>query len=213
VLYFHLLYRWHAIAILNNEEVGLVLLGIRSKSDKTCLYIANEINETHNIAYIFTTADADDETVLKASELGPYGYLVKPYGLNDIKAAVEIVISNFQKSQKIKKNNEGFLSEGNLFVRVDSKLIKLIQDEILFIESKGGYTLCKTTKKGYIVHSTLKNVVSKMNNSKFIKVHRSYISNINEINDILDSSISIQDNIIPISRKHKANLMKHINLI
>lgn len=123
------------------------------------------------------------------------------------------MISNFQKSQKIKKNNEGFLSEGNLFVRVNSKLIKLIQDEILFIESKGGYTLFKTTKKGYIVHSTLKNVVSKMNPSKFIKVHRSYIININEINDILDSSISIQDNIIPISRKHKANLMKHINLI
>lgn len=71
----------------------------------------------------------------------------------------------------------------------------------------------KTYEKGYVVHSTIKNIIEKMNPQKFLKVHRSYVVNLDKIKDIEDSSIQIEDKIIPVSRQNKAELMSRIDLI
>ncbi|MBC6400773.1 MAG: response regulator [Ekhidna sp.] len=199
-----------AFAFIEKHEIDLVLLDIQLKGEKTGMDVAEKIGD--QLPYIFTTAFADEETVRKASELGPYGYIVKPYGMKDINPAIEVALSNFQNAKKIKAEEGGFLSN-HLYIKANSKLIRLDDDDILYIEAKGDYAVFKTIQKGYVVHSTIRNVIEKMNPQKFLKVHRSYVVNLDKIKDIEDSSILIEDKIIPVSRQHKPELMKRIDLI
>ena len=186
-------------------------MDIQLKGDKTGIDVAEQIGD--KFPYIFTTAFADEETVKKASEMGPYGYIVKPYGMKDINPAIEVAISNFQKNKTLETDQADFFNNNHLFIKANSRLIRIEDDEILFIEAKGDYALFKTKEKGYIVHTTLKNVMEKMNPQRFLKVHRSYVINLDKIKDIEDSSIQIEDKIIPVSRQHKPELMSRIDLI
>ena len=187
-------------------------MDIQLKGDKTGLDVAETINERFNVPYVFTTAFADETTIQTAKNLGPYGYLVKPYGLKDIHAAIEIAFTNHASANEIKEQEGDFLSN-NLYIKVNSKLIRLNDDEILYVESKGDYALFKTAEKGYIVNTTLKHAEAKLNSKKFLKVHRSYIVNLNEIKDIEENSILIEDKSIPVSRQHKEALMERIDLL
>lgn len=199
-----------AFNLLEKQEVDLVLLDIQLKGSKSGIDVAEKIGD--KLPYIFTTAFADEETVKKATELGPYGYIVKPYGMKDINPAIEVALSNFQNAQKISSDEGGFLSN-HLYIKANSKLIRLNDDDILYIEAKGDYAVFKTYEKGYVVHSTIKNITEKMNPKKFLKVHRSYVVNLDKIKDIEDSSIQIEEKIIPVSRQHKPELMSRIDLI
>jgi DNA-binding LytR/AlgR family response regulator len=63
------------------------------------------------------------------------------------------------------------------------------------------------------VHSTLKKIEEKLPDSIFLKVHRSFVININRIIDIEDNSVLIARDVIPISRANRPELMKRLNLL
>ncbi|MEM7163766.1 MAG: response regulator [Bacteroidota bacterium] len=202
-----------AIELMKSKEMDIILLDIQLKGDKNGLDVAQVINDEFRLPYIFTTAFADENTIKQASDLSPFGYLVKPYALKDINPAIKIALSNHKNADKMQSDQADFMSNNHLYIKVNSKLVRLNDDDILYIESKGDYALFKTLDKGFIVHSTIKNVSEKMNPSKFLKVHRSYVINLDKIKDIEDSSILIEGKVIPVSRQHKKNLMDRIDLL
>ena len=92
-------------------------------------------------------------------------------------------------------------------------MVRLNNDDILFIESMGDYVKFVTSDKKYITHNTIKNLEEKVNRQCFIKVHRSYIININKIDDIRENDLYIKGNEIPVSKAHKADVLKRLNII
>ncbi len=204
-----------AIAAISKSNPDLILLDIQIKGNMDGIEVAERIKENSKAPFIFTTAFADSETITRAKDKGPYGYVVKPYGINDIKVAIEIAISNAKAFNELKENSENLSFEGShhLFIKTDSRLVKLKDEDILYIEAKGDYMLFKTKEKGHIVHSTMKNVEAKLDPNIFTRVHRSFIINLNEIVDIEDSSILIEKKIIPISKSYKEGFMKRLNLL
>lgn len=201
-----------AIKDLDKDDVEIVLLDIQLKGEKTGIDIAEKIKNEYKLPYIFTTAFADHDTITQAAAQSPYGYLVKPYGLKDINAAIEVAMTNYRNFKQL-KNEEGSIQQNNLFVKVNSRLVRIDPEEVLFIEAKGDYVLFKTREKGYIVHSTIKNIEEKLDNSIFVKVHRSYIVNLKKIVDIEENNILIGELVIPVSRSQKSNLMRRLNTI
>jgi len=117
-----------------------------------------------DIPFIFTTAYADNETVLRARDKGPFGYLVKPYGIKEVNAAIQIAKASFDRLKTAEKAavNMSKIVDNSLFLKVDSKLIKVKIEDILFVEAKGDYALFKTKSKGYIVHTTIKNAEERL---------------------------------------------------
>ena len=81
------------------------------------------------------------------------------------------------------------------------------------VEAKGDYINIKTEDKTYTVHSTLKKIEEKLSMSNFLKVHRSFIININKIVDIENNSVLIKRDVIPVSRSNRPELMKRLNLL
>lgn len=201
-----------AISLLETKDIEIALIDIQLKGEQSGIDVAERIKNNFKIPFIFTTAFADKETIKLASEQSPYGYIVKPYGMKDINAGIEIAIQN-HRNVKQWHEEEGDFYQENLFVKSNSRLVRIDLNDILYIEAKGDYAVFKTDQKGYVVNSTFKNIESKMNPDTFIKVHRSYIININKVVDIEENNLVIKDQVIPISRGQKPNLMKRLNLI
>src|ERR1700735_4016627 len=100
-----------------------------------------------------------------------------------------------------------------LFIKAEDKLIKLKKDDILFLESMRDYVKFVTAGKSYITYSTLKNMEEKLIGQTFLKVHRSYIVNINKIDDIRGNTIYVLGNQIPIGKGHKEDLATRLNIL
>jgi DNA-binding LytR/AlgR family response regulator len=100
-----------------------------------------------------------------------------------------------------------------LFIKAEDKLIKLKKDDILFLESMRDYVKFVTPAKNYITYSTLKNMEEKLIGPNFLKVHRSYIVNINKIDDIRGNTIYLLGNQIPIGKGHKDEVTSRLNIL
>ncbi|MFT4575173.1 MAG: two-component system response regulator LytT, partial [Polaribacter sp.] len=85
--------------------------------------------------------------------------------------------------------------------------------DIYLIEAKGDYIKIKTENTNHIVHSTLKKIERKLPHDMFLKIHRSYVINIHKIIDIEDNSVLIKNDVIPVSRSNRGELMKRLNLL
>jgi len=100
-----------------------------------------------------------------------------------------------------------------LFIKAEDKLIKLKKDDILFLESMRDYVKFVTPARNYITYSTLKNMEEKLIGPNFLKVHRSYIVNINKIDDIRGNTIYLLGNQIPIGKGHKEEVASRLNIL
>jgi two-component system response regulator LytT len=204
-----------AIELCNKDLPDLALLDIQISGDIDGVDLAEIIRDQFDIPFIFTTAYADNETVLRARDKGPFGYLVKPYGVKEVNAAIQIAKASFDRLKTAEKAaiNLSKIVDNSIFLKVDSKLIKVKIEDILYVEAKGDYVLFKTKSKGYIVQTSMKHVEKKLSPFWFQKIHRSFIINLSKIVDIEDSNLLIEGQIIPISRTNKENLINRLNLL
>lgn len=204
-----------ALLALKKKLPDLLLLDIKLKGAMTGIDLAHIIKERYAVPFVFTTAFADDETITQAKEEGPFGYLVKPYSTHDIKAAIAIARSNFESMQEMQHQNSPITAghEGFFFVKTEGKLVKIEEDNLLYIEARGDYMYFNTMAKNHLVQATLKAVEQKLNPQKFMKIHRSFIVNLAKIEDIDETTLVIQKNMLPVSRRYRANLLKRLNTI
>ncbi len=198
---------------LLQRNPDLVLLDINLNGDENGFDFADFLNK-QGIPFIFITAFADDETVQTAVSKDPFGYLVKPFGPEDVNTAIQVAMKTYiTLSKKVDKDIIVNGKDRNIYLKVNSSLIKIREDEIFWAEARGDYVIFKTESNTYIVHSTMKNVMTKLSPSLFLKVHRSFIINLDKVVDITDSNLQIDNKIIPISRSNRNLLLEKINVL
>lgn len=204
-----------AIELCNQYQPEIALLDIQIAGDIDGVELAEIIRDQFDIPFIFTTAFADNATISRARDMGPFGYLVKPYGVKEVNAAIQVAKASFDRLKKAEKasSNMSKIIDNSLFLKVDNKLVKVKIEDILYVEAKGDYALFKTKAKGYIVHTTIKKVQDRLEAFNFQKVHRSFVVNISKIIDIEESNLLIDDKVIPISRANKDSLINRLNLL
>ena len=144
----------------------------------------------------------------EAFDLSVTDYLVKP--LKDFPRFLAAV--NKVARKKTAPPVPGVKDE-NLFVKVDSLLMKLDIESILYVEAYGDYIKIQTTEKTNTVYSTLKKLEDKLDPQKFVRVHRSFIVNITKITNVDQSNLEINKKIIPISGTYKDNLVAKLNIL
>jgi DNA-binding NarL/FixJ family response regulator len=87
---------------LENSSPDAVILDINLGSQMDGIEIAHLINKTCQVPFVFLTSYSDRETIEKAKQVKPWGYIVKPFNEKTVLATLEIAISNFALS-----NNKG----------------------------------------------------------------------------------------------------------
>ncbi len=192
-----------AISVLQKDQIDLVFLDIHMP-DLSGFDFLNSLNQLPQI--IITTTDKN--RAFEAFEYDVTDYLLKPILLPRFLKAMDKVRTRLNDSSDIIEEETN-----SIFVNINSRLVKLEIDDILFLEAKGDYVQIRTTDKKHLVHITMKRIQEKLPPKLFIKVHRSYIVNLNKIVDIEDNSILIEEEIIPISRSNREALLKSLNMI
>jgi DNA-binding LytR/AlgR family response regulator len=198
-----------AIKYLNYNSIDLVFLDIHMPTFSGFDFIKTLKTP---LKIILTTSDKN--FALEAFEFGcVVDYLLKPIVKDRFhKSIIKLSKLSLEVSAS-KEKNEEIENTDFIFVNVDKRFVKIKIPEILLIEAKGDYISIKTDQKIYVVYSTLKKINSKLPSGLFLRIHRSYIINTAEIIDIEDNSVLIKKHIIPISRSHKTELMKRLNLL
>ena len=199
-----------AIKYLNQNEVDLIFLDIHMP-DFTGFDFIETLKNPPRI--VLTTSDPN--FAIQAFEYDCIvDYLVKPIGLERFNKAVEKAKATKSSSENESASDKIETSSGNdLYVNIDRRLIKIDIPSIYLVEAKGDYIHVKTEDKNYTVHSTLKKIEEKLPDSLFLKVHRSFIINVDKIIDIEDNSVLIKKDVIPVSRSNRPELMKRLNLL
>lgn len=199
-----------AIKYLNQNQVDLIFLDIHMP-DFTGFDFIETLKNPPKI--ILTTSDAN--FAIQAFEYDCIvDYLVKPIALPRFKKAIAKAEAFKQENPTTEDSSKVETTSGNdLYVNIDRRLIKIDIPSIYLVEAKGDYIQVKTETKNYTVHSTLKKIEEKLPKSLFLKIHRSYIINVNKIIDIEDNSVLIKKDVIPVSRSNRPELMKRLNLL
>ena len=104
-------------------------------------------------------------------------------------------------------------TDNTFFVKVKNKLLKIDQEEIYLIKAIGDYVAIHTINQKYIVHSTMKNIMSQLPTTDFIRVHQSYIVRLDKINVINRENCVVNNEEVPISKAERKNLLSRISII
>ncbi|WP_292465713.1 response regulator [Methanolobus sp.] len=75
----------------------LILMDIRLKGEMDGIEAAQEIWTQLGIPVIYLTAHSDDETLKRAKQTNPYGYVLKPFEEEDLRAVIEVALYRRQK--------------------------------------------------------------------------------------------------------------------
>jgi two-component system response regulator LytT len=199
-----------AIKYLNQNEIDLIFLDIHMP-DFTGFDFIDTIKNPPKI--ILTTSDPNFAIQAFGYDC-IVDYLLKPITPERFEKAIdkaEAIKSNIRED---KMSSQVETSSGNdLYVNIDRRLIKIDIPSIYLIEAKGDYIQVKTENQNYTVHSTLKKIEDKLPKDLFLKIHRSFIINVDKIIDIEDNSVLIKKDIVPVSRSNRPELMKRLNLL
>jgi len=198
-----------AIKYLNQNEVDLIFLDIHMP-DFTGFDFIQTLRNPPKI--ILTTSDS--KFAIEAFEYDCIvDYLVKPLALPRFQKAIHKAENTSAKTTSNVSDKVETTSGNDLYINIDRRLIKIDIPSIYLIEAKGDYINVKTEDKNYTVHSTLKKIEDKLPDSIFLKIHRSYIINVQKIIDIEDNSVLIKKDVVPVSRSNRPELMKRLNLL
>jgi DNA-binding LytR/AlgR family response regulator len=213
-----------AIEKITELSPDLVLMDIMIKGSMTGIEVSEKIKETISIPVIFLTAYADESTLARAKITEPYGYILKPFKEIDLHSTIEMAVYKHQKDSALLKErdflyslveNKDDKSKDILFVKSNSKLVKVYLKDIYFVEALKDYVIINTESARYTVHSTMKELDKKLGNSDFIRVHRSFIARLDKIQSIDNQSIILENEkkVLPVGGSYRDELMQKLNLL
>ncbi len=188
--------------VLQNEKVDLVFLDIQMPQMTGIEWIKSLTNPPK---VIFTTAYA--EYAVEGFDLNAIDYLMKPIAFDRFLKAVNKVKDSLQGEISTATTADDFF-----FVKADKKLMKVHFTEILYVEGLKDYVIIKKDQGRVIALQTMKSLEVKLPSDIFMRVHRSYIVNIQQIKAVVGNSIEILESgkpkHIPIGKNYKEDLLK-----
>lgn len=212
-----------ALELARNERPDIVLMDIMLKGDMNGIETAEIIRTELAIPVVFLTAYADESTLSKAKVTEPYGYIIKPFKEIDLHTSIEMAIYKHSKEQEIIRERDLLYSivenkESSsefIFVKSNSKLVKLRTADIYYIEALKDYVVIHTGDTRYTIHSTMKEIENKMGSTDFIRVHRSFIVRLDKIASIEFPNLTLENDkkVIPIGGSYREDLNNRIKMV
>jgi len=195
-----------AAEFLSDRRVDIIFVDIRMP-DLSGIEFTRLIEKGPKV--IFTTAY--EKYALEGYKLDIVDYLLKPFSYEEFLAAVQKaqhLIKLEQKAEDKVDSNEEFL-----FLKSDYKIKRINFDDILYVEGLKDYVKIYTRNdpKPVLSLSTLKLLESKLPESRFMRVHRSFIVNLAKIETIERSRIVFGKTYIPVSDQFKDKFQEFLD--
>jgi two-component system, LytTR family, response regulator LytT len=211
-----------AVAEIEDRRPDLVLMDIMLKGKMSGIDAAGIIKDRFGLPVVFLTAYADDDTLEKAKITEPYGYIMKPFKEKELQTTIEMAIYKHEKDVQVKRERDLYYSiienkesKDSIFVRADYRLNKVSFDDIFYVEALKDYVVINTSDNSYTTHTTMKEMVRILPPKDFVRIHRSFIVNLNKIYSIKYPDLVIEGKmkVLPIGGLYRKELYSRLNLI
>ncbi len=200
---------FEGIKSINEQKPDLVFLDIQMPKI-TGFEMLELLDEKPEI--IFTTAF--DQYAIKAFEVNAIDYLLKPFSLERFNDAVNKVSDKIGNKQEDKSNYDNLITKVNelhdslnrIVVKTNQKIVIIPVEKISHIEAQDDYVMIYSELGKFLKQKTMKFYEKHLDQNEFIRVHRSYIVNINEVKQVElfekeSYKITLNDGIkIPVSK-------------
>jgi len=189
--------------IVTHSDLDLIFLDVEMPGITGIDYLKSMPPHCH---VILTTAY--QQYALEAFELDVVDYLLKPIRIERFAKAVGKVkeILALQKHDLEINNQDDFI-----YIKSDRKYIKLALNDILFIKGLKDYVIIHTANEKYMTAMNVGTINRQLDDTSFARVSKSYIINVNYINNIDLDTIDLSGQEIPLGNTYKdAFLKKHV---
>jgi two-component system LytT family response regulator len=143
-----------------------------------------------------------------AFELQVTDYLVKPVEFGRFSQAIaKVLAARPAPPQRVPPKSQ---TSADLFVKVGTRTIKVDFNDVLYIEALSTYSVLVTSAHKHIVYLTLKNLAERLPFDNFLRVHRSYIVNMQRIEAIEDYMLKIGQYEVPVGKSYQEEFLRNL---
>lgn len=208
-----------AIQQVKENKPDIILLDINLKGELDGIEVARRVQQFADIPIIYLTANSDEATFNRAKPTKPAAFISKPFKQLDLQRAIELTISRMagHATGLDTENKTGeaqpFILSDRIFVRLRDKMVKIMLADILYLEADRNYSRIFTSSREYVLAVTLKTIEDKMNMNLFMRIHRSYLVNIAQVDEVTESHVIIATKPIPLGFGMRDQLMHRIKTL
>ena len=197
-----------AIEWLQDNQVDLLFLDI-NMPHLSGLQFRSIIGEEPLI--VFTTAYS--EFAVESYDLNALDYLLKPITFERFLKAIS------KAKKQLNSGKEQNLipidmpaTNNQLFIKSSKKLYRISASDILYLEKDGNYIMFHTTNKKILSRLNMQQVLELLPQAYFLRVHKSFIINLDHIDYLETHQVIVQGVKIPISKPYKKTLLMRVRV-
>lgn len=187
-----------ALETLQSQKFDLALLDINLNSQTEGVEIAKAIEKDYKFPYMFITAQTDPLVLGMAVKLHPKAFITKPFNKVDVAMAVELALGGEEEKEDYLVFKDGWTT------------IKLPHSHVYWAEADGNYIHLHCKDKNYTVRYSLSWLESVLDETTFIKVHRSRLINLRLVESLEADTVCLKGQRIGISKSGYQRLKKLI---
>ena len=207
-----------ALMFVKENTPDIILMDIQLKGKLDGIETAQRIQEEHNIPVIYITANADDVHFNRAKATRPQAFISKPFKKLDLQRAIELTLSRMSENDIGEKNvtrepASPFVLNDSIFVKDHETMVKILISHIFYVEAERNYCRIYSKEKEYVLVMTLKDLDEKLPNEHFMRIHRSFIINISQIDEVGGTYVVVAKKVIPLSKTYRDELLKRLHTI
>lgn len=174
------------IEVLNREQIDVVVLDIMMPRVDGWMALMEIRNNpaTDDLPVIMLTAKTQGLAKILAFKQGVQQYVTKPFNILELSARVESLAKGRRRmlGDQVASGESDFRK---LAVRKGGRTVLLSIEDIVFLSARNKSTYAHTFENQYLVDMTLGEAVVRLSRENFVRVHRSYMVNLNKIKEIL----------------------------
>ena len=193
-----------AFEILQKKNIDLMFLDIQMP-ELTGLDFLKSIKNPPKV--IFTTAHR--KYAIDGFELDVVDYLLKPISFERFLKALEKYYKSTESEFKV-VSDKSSIENDFIYVKENKKAVKILFNEILYIESLKDYVVIHTDTKKVISKLSISLLEEQLPAGKFLRIHRSFIVPVSKIDAFTSYSVEIGKKELTIGRTYKNSVLKEL---
>lgn len=142
---------------------------------------------------------------LKAFDYDVTDYLHKPISASRFDTSIKRALTKYEQLQNVTEDDEYIFVKSNLRQR------KVVLNDIKWVEALGDYIKLVTNEGNVVILSTMKSFEQKLPQDKFLRVHKSYIVNLEKVQKFNSKSVELDGRQVPLSRNKKSVLIEALH--
>ena len=200
--------------VVEQQDIEAIFLDI-NMPDLNGLDFAKSLDNNHSKGPVMVFTTAYSEYAIEGYKANAVGYLLKPYGFDEFEAAAQKVRDICEiRQQAATEVSARIDDDGIIYVKSDYKIVRIDIEHICYIEAMSEYLRisCEGKDKPVIVLLSMKKIEEHLPSSKFMRIHRSFIVNLDKINEVKKNHVIIEGDIsLPIGDNYKDAFLSYLN--